>query len=44
MKEFWACVLGLYLFISFVFVGFGVWPTITIIAGVVVGFIYTLLT
>lgn len=44
MKELMAYVLVCYLFVAFVFVGFGVWPTITLIIGVVVGFIYTLLT
>lgn len=44
MKELIAYVLVCYLFVAFVFVGFGVWPTITLIIGVIVGFIYTLLT
>lgn len=44
MKELMAYVLVCYLFVAFVCVGFGVWPTITLIIGVVVGFIYTLLT
>lgn len=44
MKDFLACVLSLYLFISFVFVSFGVWPMITLVCGVVLGFIYVVLT
>lgn len=44
MKELIAYVLVCYLFVAFVCVGFGVWPTITLIIGVVVGFVYTLLT
>jgi len=44
MKEFLAGALGLYLFISFVFVSFGVWPMITLICGLVLGLIYVFLT
>ena len=44
MKELIASVLVCYLFVAFVCVGFGVWPTITLIIGVVLGFVYTLLT
>lgn len=44
MKEIFAALLVVYLFISFVLVGFGAWHFTTLIMGMVVGLVYTLLT
>ena len=44
MKDFFAMVIGLFLFLSFVLDAFGIWPTWTMIAGILAGFIYMIFT
>lgn len=44
MKDFFAMVIGLFLFLSFVFGCFGVWPMWTMIVGVLAGFVYMIFT
>lgn len=44
MKDFFAMVIGLFLFLSFVLGCFGIWPMWTMIAGVLAGFVYMIFT
>ena len=44
MKDFFAVMIGLFLFLSFMFGCFGIWPTWTMTAGILAGFVYMIFT
>lgn len=44
MKNFFAIVIGLFLFLSFVLGAFGIWPAWTMVLGIVLGFVYMIFT